>query len=64
MRVAAPPEARLVYTTIALSGMTALGAEVVWTRMLSLLFGATTVHVFVDPCGLSRRPGYREHGGL
>src|SRR5204862_3460786 len=38
----APPEARLVYVTIALSGMTALGAEVVWTRMLSLLFGATT----------------------
>ncbi len=30
-----------VYVTIALSGMTALGAEVIWTRMLSLLFGAT-----------------------
>ena len=30
-----------VYVTIALSGMTALAAEVVWTRMLSLLFGAT-----------------------
>ena len=28
-----------VYLTIALSGMTALGAEVVWTRLLSLLFG-------------------------
>ena len=27
--------------TIALSGLTALGAEVVWTRLLSLLFGAT-----------------------
>jgi spermidine synthase len=35
-------EARLVYVTIALSGLTALGAEVVWTRLLSLLFGATT----------------------
>ena len=34
-------EAKLVYVTIALSGLTALGAEVVWTRMLSLLFGAT-----------------------
>src|SRR5437660_1561236 len=30
-----------VYATIALSGMTALAAEVVWTRLLSLLFGAT-----------------------
>ena len=36
------PEARLVYVAIGLSGMTALGAEVVWTRILSLLFGATT----------------------
>jgi len=34
-------DAKLVYVTIALSGLTALGAEVVWTRMLSLLFGAT-----------------------
>ena len=40
-RVAAAPESRLVYVAIALSGMTALGAEVVWTRVLSLLFGAT-----------------------
>jgi spermidine synthase len=30
-----------VYVTIALSGLTALGAEVVWTRLLSLLLGAT-----------------------
>src|SRR5918992_575441 len=36
------PEARLIYVAIALSGLTALGAEVVWTRILSLLFGATT----------------------
>src|SRR5688572_5243981 len=35
------PGARLVYFAIALSGLTALGAEVVWTRILSLLFGAT-----------------------
>jgi spermidine synthase len=32
---------RIVYVAIALSGLTALGAEVVWTRTLSLLFGAT-----------------------
>ena len=30
------------YVVIAFSGLTALGAEVVWTRLLSLLFGATT----------------------
>ena len=34
-----PPGA---YVAIALSGLTALGAEVVWTRLLSLMFGATT----------------------
>ena len=28
-----------VYLTIGLSGLTALGAEVIWTRLLSLLFG-------------------------
>ena len=30
-----------VYIAIALSGLTALGAEVVWTRLLSLMLGAT-----------------------
>jgi spermidine synthase len=30
-----------VYVAIALSGMAALGAEVVWTRLLSMLFGAS-----------------------
>jgi spermidine synthase len=35
------PDARLIYVAIALSGLTALGSEVVWTRILSLLFGAT-----------------------
>src|SRR5687767_11983835 len=39
--VTEPAGARLVYVAIALSGLTALGAEVVWTRVLSLLFGAT-----------------------
>ena len=47
----APPPAKLfemspgtgpVYTTIALSGFTALGCEVVWTRLLSLNLGGTT----------------------
>jgi spermidine synthase len=36
-----------VYVTIALSGFTALGAEVVWTRTLSLLFGGT-VYTFAQ----------------
>jgi spermidine synthase len=36
-----PPRAGIVYLVIALSGMTALAAEVIWTRILSLLFGAT-----------------------
>jgi spermidine synthase len=30
-----------VYVTIAISGLCALGAEVVWTRLLSLMMGAT-----------------------
>lgn len=38
---AAPPSSRLVYAVIALSGFTALGAEVVWTRLLSLTLGGT-----------------------
>jgi spermidine synthase len=33
--------ATAVYVTIAISGMTALAAEVIWTRMLSLLFGGS-----------------------
>ena len=39
----APPAAGsgLVYLVIGLSGATALGAEVVWTRLLSLMLGAT-----------------------
>src|SRR5437773_5262967 len=46
--VAAEPEllrshsySRRVYVVLALSGMTALASEVIWTRVLSLLFGAT-----------------------
>jgi spermidine synthase len=40
--IARAPEAWSIYLVIAMSGMTALAAEVVWTRLLSLLFGATT----------------------
>lgn len=40
-RLEAPAASRLVHWTIALSGLTALGAEVVWTRLLSLTFGGT-----------------------
>ncbi|HEY9464600.1 MAG TPA: fused MFS/spermidine synthase, partial [Vicinamibacterales bacterium] len=43
LAVTSSPEiSKLVYIAIALSGLTALGSEVVWTRVLSLLFGATT----------------------
>jgi spermidine synthase len=35
------PAVMSVYAAIAFSGLTALGAEVVWTRLLSLLLGAT-----------------------
>jgi spermidine synthase len=38
---ARPSRTILVYLVIGLSGLTALGAEVVWTRLLSLLLGAT-----------------------
>lgn len=35
------PGAMLIYIAIGFSGLTALGAEVVWTRLLSLLLGPT-----------------------
>jgi spermidine synthase len=35
------PGSGIIYIVIALSGLTALAAEVIWTRILSLLFGAT-----------------------
>jgi spermidine synthase len=35
------PGSWTIYVAIGLSGMTALAAEVIWTRMLSLLLGAT-----------------------
>jgi spermidine synthase len=39
------PRPTVVYVAIGLSGLTALGAQVVWTRLLSLLLG-TTVYNF------------------
>lgn len=36
-----PPESWTVYVTITLSGMCALGCEVIWTRLLSLMLGGT-----------------------
>ena len=55
----------LVYIAIALSGMTALGAEVIWTRLLSLLFGATVytfsliLAVFLMGLGIGSSMGSR-----
>jgi spermidine synthase len=52
-----------VYVVIALSGFTALGAEVVWTRMLSLLLGGTVytfaiiLAVFLAGIGLGSAAG-------
>jgi spermidine synthase len=51
-------EARAIYLATALSGLTALGAQVVWTRLLTLLFGATVyafaiiLAVFLSGLGL------------
>ena len=41
IRRAPARRAALIYIAIALSGLSALGAEVVWTRLLSLLLGGT-----------------------
>ncbi len=52
-----------VYVAIALSGLTALGAEVVWTRILSLILGATVytfsiiLAVFLVGLGLGSSAG-------
>jgi len=40
-RASAPQSAWSVHVAIALSGLTALASEVIWTRLLSLHFGAT-----------------------
>ena len=59
----APPGSMPVYFTIALSGFTALGCEVVWTRLLSLNLGATTytfsiiLAVFLTGLGIGSSTG-------
>jgi spermidine synthase len=59
----APSNTRAVYIAIALSGLAALGAEVVWTRELSLLFGATVytfsiiLSVFLTGLGIGSSVG-------
>ncbi|MGQ0737174.1 MAG: fused MFS/spermidine synthase [Acidobacteriota bacterium] len=61
--IAVPGRARVVYLVAALSGMVALGAEVVWTRQLSLLFGASVysfaviLAVFLGGLGLGSLTG-------
>lgn len=42
---AVPDDRWTIYVTIAISGATALGAEVVWTRLMGMMLGAT-VYVF------------------
>jgi spermidine synthase len=55
--------ARVVYVAIAISGMSALGAEVIWTRLLSLMLGPTVyafsviVAVFLLGLGLGSGAG-------
>ena len=51
-------------STIALSGMTALGAEVVWTRLLSLLLGATTYTFSLILAGVPDRARHRQQRRL
>ena len=58
-----PPYRGLVYLTIAISGFSALGAEVVWTRLLSLLMGGTVysfsiiLSVFLSGLGIGSSAG-------
>jgi len=65
-RGARPRDAWPVYTAIALSGLSALGAEVIWTRLLSLLLGGTVytfsiiLAVFLIGLGLGSAFGARE----
>jgi spermidine synthase len=53
----------LIYISSAMSGLTALGAEVVWTRLLSLLMGGTVysfsiiLAVFLSGLGLGSAAG-------
>jgi spermidine synthase len=54
---------RFIYVAIALSGLCALGSEVIWTRILSLMLGATTytfsiiLAVFLTGLGIGSSAG-------
>jgi spermidine synthase len=67
---AAPPGSWPVYVAIALSGFTALGSEVVWTRLLSLNLGGTTytfsliLAVFLMGLGLGSSVGATVAGSV
>ncbi|MEO5925549.1 MAG: fused MFS/spermidine synthase [Bryobacteraceae bacterium] len=60
---ASTPGKRAVFITIAISGMCALGAEVVWTRLLAMMMGATVytfsiiLAVFLVGLGLGSTAG-------
>jgi spermidine synthase len=66
----AEPAPVAIYVVAALSGFTALGAEVVWTRQLSLLFGASVytfsliLSVFLAGLGLGGLVGSRLARGV
>ena len=49
--------ARTVYVAIAISGFTALAAQVLWTRLLSLSFGATAYTFSLILGGFLAGPG-------
>ena len=63
LRPSIPPSPNSVHIVIALSGLCALGAEVVWTRLLSLLLGASVytfsiiVAVFLLGLGIGSSAG-------
>jgi len=60
-----PAAAGFVYVAIGLSGLTALGAEVVWTRLLSVMLGATvytfSIILAVFLAGLGLGSGLASH---
>src|ERR1039457_1659164 len=69
-RATSAPGNRAVYVAIALSGLCALGAEVVWTRLASLMLGGTVypfsiiLAVFLIGLGLGSAAGAALAGGV
>jgi len=61
--VTTSPGSKLIYLIIGLSGLSALGAEIVWARLMSLLFGGTVytfsllLAVFLAGLGLGSSAG-------